>query len=282
MLAAGLLAMVVAGRPRAGGGAIPVAEPLLTSAGSAIGRHQPGFVHSAGSAFSVAPGLLVTNAHVTLRCSAAGVAVFVADHAGPWQVAREDRVLDLALLRGPPDPAIPPVRLSASSRLAPGAPAFVVGYPMDPVSRQTAGPYAALGSVRQMALILHQPESGMDTSFRMTTADGTPVDPTWQDGIAFFGPAKADRMRWALEIAVTLTRGASGGPVVDHTGSVIGVVVANGTRQGLTSAITLQDLTEFLAAGSVIPSFAPTHDDSSVDWDRTYRIVAPSVVRVGC
>jgi S1-C subfamily serine protease len=280
ILAAGVFAMGAAVRGSTGSGVTIAAEPLLANAGGRSDRHPPGFVHSAGSAFSVAPGLLVTNAHVTLRC--AGAPVSVADHAGPWHVVREDRVLDLVLLRGPQDPAIPALRLSASSRLAPGAPAFVVGYPMNPALRQTAGPFAVLGSVRQMALILHQPESGIDTSFRMTATDGTSVDPTWRDGVAFFGPAQAERMRWALEVAVTLTRGASGGPVVDRSGSVIGVVVANGTQPGLTSAITLPDLTEFLAAGAVIPSFAPARDDSATDWENTYRIVAPSVVRVGC
>jgi hypothetical protein len=89
-------------------------------------------------------------------------------------------------------------------------------------------------------------------------------------------------MRWALEIAVTMGHGASGGPVLDIAGNVLAVVVADGTGEGLTSAITLADLTDFLAAADVVPRFAAPAELGEADWNRAYRRAAPSVVRIGC
>jgi S1-C subfamily serine protease len=237
------------------------------------------FAYTAGTAFSVAPGVLVTNAHVTLPCSLAHRPVQVAGYQETWQVVRQDQDLDLALLRGSGDPAIPPLPVSAASQIARGAWALVLGFPADAASGSA---YGVLGRVQRAAIVIHRPGSGQAESFRIMNRMGQPVDPTWQDGAAFFGQAGAERMHWALEIAATIGHVASGGPIVDGVGNVVGVIVADGTSPGSVSAIPVADLIDFLGAADIIPRFAPPPQAGDVDWRRAYRRAAPSVVRVGC
>lgn len=240
---------------------------------------QSGFARSAGTAFSVGPGLLVTNAHVTLPCAANRLPIRVAGYSGSWQVAREDQELDLVLLRGSKSSAIPALALSATAHVQRDTRSLVLGYLGND---EAAGPYGALGVVRQATIMVHRPESGQAKSFRAIDRNGHPVDPTWGDGVAFFGETVSQRMRWALEIGVTMGHGASGGPVIDSAGDVLAVVVADGTGTGLTSAIPLGDLIDFLAAAGVVPRFATPGAYGEADWTRAYRLAARSVVRVAC
>src|SRR5262249_26630886 len=143
-----------------------------------------------------------------------------------------------------------------------------------------AMPSAVLGTIQQAVLMVHWPEAGRAGSFRATDQAGRVVEPTWQDGLAYFGVGQEDRMQWGVEIAARLGHGASGGPVVDSAGSVVGVLVAGGTGKELTSAITLSDLIDFLVSSGLLPHFAPTGGGSAPDWSRTYETVAPSVVQV--
>ena len=243
------------------------------------GERGSSFTRSAGSAFSVGPGLLVTNAHVTLPCVANRLPIRVAGYGGTWEVAREDQELDLVLLRGSESSAIPALALSATAHVQRDTRSLVLGYL---VNDEAGGLYGALGVVRQATIMLHRPESGQAKSFRVTDRDGRPVDPTWRDGVAFFGEGASQRMRWALEIGVTMGHGASGGPAVDSAGAVLAIVVADGTGIGLTSAIPLGDLIDFLAAADVVPRFATPGAYGEADWTRAYRLAAPSVVRVAC
>src|SRR5215471_9583517 len=84
-----------------------MSHPTESDRAVAAHRWQPSFAHISGTAFAVAPGMLVTNAHVTLRCKAANLSMNVTGHAGPWRAANEDRNLDLALLAGSARSAIP-------------------------------------------------------------------------------------------------------------------------------------------------------------------------------
>jgi S1-C subfamily serine protease len=238
--------------------------------------------HSSGTAFAVSPGLLVTNAHVIIGCGAADFPITVTAYPGPWRIEREDLNLDLVLLRGPVQAAIPPLPISAATRVSHDTLVMAIGYQVDGTPSETVVPYAVVGPVRQAAIMVHRPETGQVASFRTTDRAGRNADPTWKDGLAFFGSARAGSMRWALEIAVRMGHGASGGPVVDRSGDVVGVVVANGMSDGMTSAIPLSDLIEFLAASGVIPEFAPPGVNGSDDWTSVYRRVAPSVVHIGC
>ncbi|PPQ27759.1 S1 family peptidase [Rhodopila globiformis] len=252
-------------------GLMPPAEPRM--------RLPSPFADMAGTAFSVAPGVLVTNAHVTLPCSLAHRPIQVAGYQAAWQVVRQDQDLDLALLRGPDDPAVAPLAVSAASQIVRGTRALVLGFPADAASDAA---YGVVGRVQRAAIVIHRPGSGQAESFRIMDRMGQPVDPTWQDGAAFFGRAGAGRMRWALEIAATIGHGASGGPIVDGLGNVVGVIVADGTSAGSVSAIPVADLVDFLGAAGIIPRFASPPQADEIDWRRAYRRAAPSVVRLGC
>jgi S1-C subfamily serine protease len=277
LLAAGAFA---SGALRAGPVPNPAAARVTMAAPSVSGAWDGSvFATSAGTGFGIAPGLLVTDAHVILACTAEGQPIRVAGHPGPWDVVHEDPDTDLVLLRGPDRPEIPPMAVSAAPHIPRDTETLIVGFPVEagaaPASR-------VMGSVRRATIMMHRPGTGQAESFRATDRLGRPVEPTWEDGAAFFGTGASDRMRWALEIAARIGHGASGGPVVDGTGSVIGVVVADGTGDGLISATTLNDLIEFLGAAGIVPRFSPPANAETTDWDHAYQRATPSVVRVGC
>jgi hypothetical protein len=277
-----ILAVSVLGRHGPAISAPGIARTVSAAPSPVSAEYLGGFTSSAGTAFSVGSGLLISNAHVTLPCTANRIPIRVAGYEGIWRVAREDQDLDLVLLRGEDSSAIPPLALSATAHLQREAKSLVLGFLHDSESVGPAEPYGALGVVRQATIMVHQPATGQARSFRATDRSGRSVDPTWRDGLAFFGETASGRMRWALEIAVTMGHGASGGPVVDSGGNVLAVVVADGTGTGLTSAITLADLIDFLSAADVVPRFAAPASFGQANWNRAYRLAAPSVVRVGC
>ncbi|OYV41004.1 MAG: hypothetical protein B7Z80_03010 [Rhodospirillales bacterium 20-64-7] len=261
----------------AGPGKIDVAP---TTVGESATSQPVTFASSAGTAFSIAPGLLVTDAHVTLQCTTDRRPIQVAGYQGPWRVMREDKDLDLVLLRGPDDPPIPPVALSAASHIQRDTETLLLGYPVDAAAYDVAR--SVLGAVQHAIIIIHQPGTGQAESFRAMDRTGHLIDPTWQDGAAFFGQSQSQRMRWAFEISATIGHGASGGPVVDRAGNVIGVIVADGTNQGLISATTISDLVDFLGSAGIVPRFAPPPNEADVDWHKAFHRAAPSVVRIGC
>ncbi|MCQ4159929.1 serine protease [Roseomonas sp. GC11] len=234
--------------------------------------------HRTGSAFQVAPGLLVTNAHVVLRCRAEGLPVEVSGQPGPWRVLADESSNDLALLAGPAWHGDAPLPLSAAPRLPRGTPVMVMGYPA------TAGRPAALqasnGQLRRAALTVHDPEAGRAVSFVMTDRNGQEVEANWEDGLRYFGADKADRLRWRLEIDAMAAGGSSGGPVLDGAGNVVGVVYAGGT--GFTSAVPLADLREFLSRAGVVPMFRAPASHGPVDWETVRRRAADGVKRIAC
>lgn len=239
--------------------------------------------HFLGSAFAVAPGVLVTNAHVTAGCQAGKLPVAVTGQGGVWQVATENADLDLALLTGPAEGAPPPLSLSAAARLPRGMEVLVLGYPVDaPGKGPSGGPHATTGSVRGALLTVHRPEGGVSTSFAMTDRAGREIEPSWEDGISYFGEKNADRLRWAFEIAAPTGHGGSGGPVVDGRGGVVGVVFAGEQIRERTSAVSLADLREFLTRAGVVATFAAPAALSVSDWRPVYAAAAPSVVQIGC
>jgi len=236
-----------------------------------------------GSAFAVAPGLLVTNAHVTMRCRLGGLPLSVVGHDGPWVIHAEDPTLDLALIAGPARAPIPSIPLSAAQRIVRGTSVLLLGFPMDAGDGHAPGTqYATPGTVQRAALTVHQPEGGSSTSFYITDRAGRDMEPTWEDGIAYFGAENADRLRWVVEIAAPTGRGGSGGPVVDGNGSVVAVVFAGAGPTGQTSAVPLSDLRDFLRRAGVMPNFAPPAPAQVNDWRPAFAAVHRSVVRVRC
>lgn len=239
-----------------------------------------GSSHVAASAFVVAPGMVVTNAHVTMRCRAGNLPLSVAGEEG-WQVVREDPASELALLSGPMAHPRPAVHLTAARQLPHGTPVMLMGYPLggdgEPGELRMAS-----GRVQRSGLTVHRPEIGTSVSFFTTGPDGQDVDPHWADGIAYFGERNAERLRWITEINASSSHGDSGGPVIDTAGNVVGVVFAGSPDKAETSAVTLDDLRTFLLSADITPLFAPPPRSQRVDWSRAIEIAAPSVVPVGC
>ncbi|HTR16061.1 MAG TPA: serine protease [Acetobacteraceae bacterium] len=274
LLMTGFLGTVLAARflpPDSAGKAPPQPQQQTPLAG----RHS-------GSAFAIADGMLVTNAHVTLRCRAEQAPISVDGHPGTWRIAYEDPALDLALLSGP-KAGIPALPLSATPRLPHGARVMLLGYPMSGEGQVAPGTLGATqGTVEGAALTLHKPEGGVSTSFVMTDQNGHTIEPTWADGVAYFGARNAERLRWVVDIAASAGPGESGGPVIDGAGNVVGVIFAGDAAGGHASAVTLDDLRTFLAAAGIVPGFAEPAPAKVEDWDPAFGAAASSVVHVTC
>ncbi len=238
----------------------------------------PGDGHVSGTGFAVAPGYVVTNAHVTMRCVAGNLPLMVAGHED-WRVVSQDPTLDLALLQGGNGP--PPLRLSASARLAKGTRVVLMGFPL---AARDDNPRlrTAQGQVRRAALTVHQAEAGHSVSFSAVGPGGREIDPSWADGIAYFGERNAERLRWIVDIAAPADHGDSGGPVLDEAGNVVGVIFAGDAALGVSSAVTLDDLREFLIQSNIIPAFGPPAGTSMRDKPSLLNEAARGVVRVGC
>lgn len=230
-----------------------------------------------GSAFLVGPGLLVTNAHVVLRCRAEGRPVRVAGLAGPWRVLAEESTTDLSLLSGPPsnESFLP---LSTAQRLPRDMPVMALGYPA--LTLRPGHLEATPGRIRRAALTVHDPEGGRAVSFVMTDRQGQEVEARWEDGVRYFGIDRADRLRWRLEIDAVTGGGSSGGPVVDAAGSVVGVVYAGG--RGSTAAVPLSDLRDLLARAGVAPLLRTPAGMTAPDWAAVRARAAQSVRRISC
>ncbi|WP_120009732.1 trypsin-like peptidase domain-containing protein [Teichococcus vastitatis] len=239
----------------------------MTSASAGVG----------GSAFLVGPGLLVTNTHVVLQCRALGRQIEVAGTPGSWRILAEEAGTDLALLAGPVS-VDAPLPLSAAQRLPPDLPVLLLGYPT-----QGALPgilQGQAGHLRGAALTVHSPEAGRAVSFVMTDRAGQPVAARWEDGVDYFGPSQAERMRWQLEIDVTTGGGSSGGPVLDAVGNVVGVIYAGG-RTG-TAAVPLADLREFLARVGIAPAFQSPAGGRTPDWPSILQRAKSAMRRLAC
>lgn len=230
-----------------------------------------------GSAFLVAPGLLVTNAHVVLRCRAQGRPLEVAGQPGAWRVLTEESSTDLALLSGP-SLGEAPLALSAAQRLPAGMPVLVLGYPVR--DGAPAALQAMPGQLRRAALTVHDPETGRAVSFVMTDRAGREVPARWEDGLRYFGANQADRLRWRLEIDAPSSGGSSGGPVLDAAGNVVGVVYAG--AYGSTSAVPVEDLREFLSRLGVAPTFHTSGAALAPNWTAVRSRAAQATRRIAC
>ncbi|GAA4540906.1 S1C family serine protease [Pseudonocardia xishanensis] len=155
------------------------------------------FGRGSGSAVVVAPGELVTNAHVVGR-SSTGRAAFGDGTEVAVRVAGADPLSDLALLRT--DDALPePVRLGSADELVVGQLVVAVGNPLGLAGSVTAGVVSALGRA-------------------LPTRDGSA------------GRVIED----VIQTDAALNPGNSGGALADSRGRVVGINTAvAGTGLGL-------------------------------------------------
>ncbi|MGA2036767.1 MAG: MarP family serine protease [Acidimicrobiales bacterium] len=209
--------------------ATPVTRPSNAAVAAAVVAAGPSTVQVAGagcgviqegSGFVVAPGLVVTNAHVI-----AGIPrPFVIDSAGRYNATAVlfDPELDIAVLRVPGlgDKSLSLV--SGSSPVRPGSTAAVLGYP-------EGGPFTFT-------------PAGVAAAFRAT-------------GLDIYGTATTQRTIYELDAQVR--PGNSGGPLVASgdaaegipDGTVIGVVFARSTtNSGIGYALTMPAVERDIAA----------------------------------
>lgn len=240
----------------------------------------------AGTAFAVAPGMLVTNMHVTQGCRREGRTLQLGGLGGAWTILAEDPETDLALLGpgagaapgGPGDTVLP---VSSAALLARGTPVMTLGFPA-----AAAGPsgrlHSTTGQVLRAALTIHDPAAGRGASFVARNPRGQEVVATWDDGLRYFGAQQADRLHWMLEIDVVVPEGNSGGPLLDGAGNVVGVVYAGDRQRHLTAVVPLNDLRAFLRQAGVVPRFGVRSLATNPDWSAVRSSAAAAVYRVFC
>lgn len=215
-----------------GATAPPVAAPEGTSVEAAAVAGAPAMVQvealgcggvSSGSGFAVAPGFLVTNAHVV----AGGDVVRVRDASGTHDAVpvHVDPELDLAVLSSPESTATPIAWTSAPADR--GTSGATLGYP---------GGQREL-NVRPAAVRGRQEAVGRDIYGRGVTS------------------------REILTLSAAVAPGDSGGPFVTEAGQVAGVVFAastagDGVGYALTAERVRPDVEAAVARNSAVPTGA--------------------------
>jgi S1-C subfamily serine protease len=183
-----------------------------------------------GTAFCVHPsGLFVTNEHV-VRGAQNDTVTLVLDPSLETQrvfkakVVRTDKGTDLALLRAEGANDLPSLTLGSTEGVAELADVVACGFPLG----------KALGTDDKKEYPEVSVNAGSVTSLRK----------------------KGNELQF-IQIDVSLTYGNSGGPVLDDTGKVIGVVVSGvgGGGKGINQAIPVNRLDRFLKAPDI--AFAP-------------------------
>ena len=171
----------------------------------------------AGSGFVVAPGRVVTNAHVVAGMSRPRVQVGGEGARFEGRVVVFDPDTDLAVIDVPELDAGP---LPLGEELGRGDPVVVAGFPLD-------GPYA--------------------------TTSGRVRDVLQASGADIYGGEGAVREVYSLR--ATVQPGNSGGPLLDESGQVVGVVFARSLDDAATGyALTLDEAAPVLAAAGTASS----------------------------
>ena len=174
-----------------------------------------------GTGFVVAPGRVVTNAHVVAAVESPSVQVGGTGDRLPARVVLFDPARDLAVLAVAGLGAAP---LPLGEQLGGGADAVVAGFPLD-------GPYRAVPArVREVVRA-----QGRD----IYSADVV--------------------VRQVYSLAAAVEPGNSGGPLLDDAGEVVGVVFARSLDDpGTGYAMTLAEVSPVLAAASQVRDPVPT------------------------
>lgn len=166
-----------------------------------------------GSGWVIAPGKVVTNAHVVAGMETPAVTVGGVGRAYATSVVVFDPQRDLAVLDVP---GLTAPGLTLGDPLSPGDPAVVAGFPLD-------GPYR------------------LDPARVRRVLDATGSDIYGQPGI--------DREIYSLYARVE--PGNSGGPLLSPSGQVVGVVFAKSLDDASTGyALTLSEAAPVLAAAT--------------------------------
>ena len=203
---------------------------------------------SSGTAFAVAPGLLVTNQHVVAGCSS--VEVVAADGRRAGSIVDADSQIDLALLRVAGIKGAT-VRLRNPRNIRLGESVMVFGFPL-------SGSLSSGGNFT----------SGLVSGLRgLRDAAGE------------------------IQITAPVQRGNSGGPLLDASGLVIGVVqskldalhsakVTGDIPQNVNFAISLDVLVDFLVKNKV--TFRDGAPSAPLDTARVADLAQSFTYRIEC
>jgi S1-C subfamily serine protease len=216
----GLLLLVVAVARGADDGPSKVEIAKLGKTATVLVQVKLGKESAYGSAFCVhSSGLFITNAHVARPEEKTGELVLVLNSGQdsqkilPAKLVRSDKELDLALLRVDGEKDLPCLTLGSDEKLAELAEVVACGYPFG----------AALATdVREFPAV--SINSGSITSLR-----------------------RKDGKLHRIQLDAALNPGNSGGPVLDRTGNVVGVVVAGVKGSGVNFAIPVSHVAQFVA-----------------------------------
>jgi S1-C subfamily serine protease len=186
-----------------------IAQPVVGSVVKIFSAGCGGYVE--GTGFTVAPGVVVTNAHVIAGTASPGIIVGTRSYSATPVVV--DPRLDVAVLRTSA-PLGPALRLE--TQIAPrGTQGAVIGYPENGALRVSQAAVAA--------------------SFNALGRD-------------IYGGGLITRQ--VYELSATILPGNSGGPVVAADGKVLGVVFSRSTvAAGVGYALTAQAVSGAVAKG---------------------------------
>jgi hypothetical protein len=229
-------------------------EPLSRAEISKIGKAATALVEvkargASGSAFCLHPsGLFLTNAHVVqpfgmfppnVRVPPVDITLVLnpgqrAERAYTAKVVRSDKELDLALLRIEGVKDLPALTLGSDEKLTELEEVVAFGFPFGAAVIPDRKEYPAVSV-----------NAGSVTSLRR----------------------KDDRLH-RIQVDVALSPGNSGGPLLDKSGKVVGVVVAGFQGSGVNFAIPVSTVTDFVARPDI------QFDPPPLDVANLYKPVA--------
>lgn len=238
--------MLVSGLVRAGdAGGMSKAELVTKVKAASVYIETP---KGSGSGFCIdAAGIFLTNHHVVSGLSPEAVLTVVVDSNLPTQkqlkakVIRADEKADLAMLAAVPATICPSVQLGTVDGLSELVELVVFGFPFGKALSDTAHGYPSISVNKTNVSALRHDSSGK---------------------LEF------------IQLDSSLNPGNSGGPVVDQSGKVVGVVVAGIQGAGINLIIPVSTVTEFLGT-PVISLTVPaiTVDDAYEAKEFTASIV---------
>jgi S1-C subfamily serine protease len=172
---------------------------LRESDSRAADQGPPGIVGN-GSGFVISPeGYILTNGHVVTDKNRMFRVRFDDGTEKQAEVVAVDTVYDVALLKVKADKPLPYLRLASTDRPNPGAQCLVLGYPV---------------------------ASLLDFHMQVTSGEISSVTDKPSD-------------KYQVTLTANTTHGNSGGPIVDRSGNVVGVLSAGATAYNATYIMAL-------------------------------------------
>jgi hypothetical protein len=257
------LVLTLAGTSVAGDEPLPkeeIARRGKAATGLVVVRN--GLQVNQGSAFCIHPsGLFLTNDHLLRRPLGLGLNPTIGpevqeitlvlnpsekgEKVCKAKLVRSDKELDLALLRVEGVKDLPALALGSDAKLSELAEVVAVGFPFGTVLAMSRREYPAVSI-----------NPGSITSLRR----------------------RDDRLH-RIQLGVLLNRGNSGGPVLDATGKVVGIVATGIEGSGVNFAIPVSIVSEFVAKPDIEfepPTLSAVNIHQAVVFEARVRPIVPT------